>query len=399
MFLSDVWSLFNGLKYALIIWPLPFLLCKGSYWGQSYSFKLTYILCFCFMLLNIITCYLYRGQSVLVSISEWTPLYLLCFYPTFVSWRQSPLFWENILITLYVVFVVIFALQYFARDKFFLFYLDNDFEGLLREDRVRLFSDGILYLGSLLCLNKYLCDGKVKYFVLFVLGALCIFIEGYRMLIVCYIPIILGMIYKLHKFNKSLVLFILVGGLAIAYIAQSSFGQDKYNQMLDRNQRDNFENGDYVRVLLVNYYYTEHFIDYLEMFLGSGMPQLVDPPSKAKSNYSKDFSEKAALYHFYPVDMGLIGLSWNAGIPFTVCFVVLMLSVLRHKLPKEYYYLWFWELYIVIVGTTNELSYYHSNVIYQAIVLAIISSIVDVQERNKEGLVLRTKKTLSNCNV
>lgn len=191
------------------------------------------------------------------------------------------------------------------------------------------------------------------------------------------------MLYKLHKSKKNLLFFIIISCGAIGYLYQTSFGQDKINQMINRNQKDNFDNGDYVRVLLVDYYYSDHFKNYLEMFLGSGMPQITLNPSTTKSQYSKECSENAILYHYYPVDMGLIGLSWNAGIPFTVSFIILMLSVIRMKIPKEYYYLCFWEIYIVLVGTTNELSYYHSNVIYQSIALTIISSFQITKGNNK----------------
>ena len=383
IFLKDIWSHFNSFKYALLMMPLPFILCKGAYWRQKYAFKKVFVCCFIFMVLNIITCYLYRNQSIFVSMGEWTTLFFICFYPTFVSWKRGTHFWEKIILLLYILFLVIFALQFLSRDKFELFYLDNSFAGFSKEDRLRLYSDGILYLGSLFSLNKYLCNGNKKFLILFFLGLLGIFIEGYRMLIICYIPILLFMLYKLHKSKKNLLFFIIISCGAIGYLYQTSFGQDKINQMINRNQKDNFDNGDYVRVLLVDYYYSDHFKNYLEMFLGSGMPQITLNPSTTKSQYSKECSENAILYHYYPVDMGLIGLSWNAGIPFTVSFIILMLSVIRMKIPKEYYYLCFWEIYIVLVGTTNELSYYHSNVIYQSIALTIISSFQITKGNNK----------------
>jgi hypothetical protein len=75
--------------------------------------------------------------------------------------------------------------------------------------------------------------------------------------------------------------------------------------------------------------------------------------------------------------MGLMGLSWNTGIPFVLCFIILLIQMAITKVPSSYYYLNSWALFLLIAGLiTHPACYYHHNVIYLSIALTILNSAV-----------------------
>ena len=129
------------------------------------------------------------------------------------------------------------------------------------------------------------------------------------------------------------------------------------------------------------------------MFLGAGQPifDYNNPKATNYSKYSTYRSELANTYHFYPVDLGLIGLSWEAGIPFTCFLVFIMLFFAFKKVDKQYYYLGLWEIMLVVIGTTHPLCYYHNNLIYTAMVFTMID-IVSKKSKNKHYTVANNGK-------
>lgn len=372
---------FNGLKYCVILTAIPFIMTKGKLFSQDIILRPFFNWYFIFAILNILTCFYFRGQSPFISYWAWIPFFFMLYYPAFLSVSLKLEDWENILFSLYQLFLVCFILQFLLRGSVQLFRLDTEFEYLERESRVRIFSDSILYFGTLYCLNKYLVKESTKMLIYFLIGTACIFLQGFRMLILGYTVISFVMFIRLYKLSFKTTFFIGVVLAFSLYGLQTRVVQDKLTEIVDRNETANFENESYVRVLLVDYYYNNHFINKLEMFLGSGMPHMSPHnPERAESEYSRQCSYNAFYYHFYPVDMGLLGLSWNAGIPFTITFILLMLLVARMKVPRDYWYVAAWEIFIVIVGLTNEISYYHSNIIYQVVALVIITKVHEEQQ-------------------
>lgn len=383
IFLLPLSWMYEGKKYIIIMTILTLFLLK---WRQSHDdilFKKNIVYYLGFAVLNIITCYVFRDQPIWVSYWMWLPFFFILYYPILLKWNKSVLHWESVLVCLYIICCICLLSQYIFIDTQ-LFVLDTDFERLEYETRIRLYSDSIVYLGSLLCLNKYLVKKKSIFLFYWGLGVICIFIQGFRMLILCYCIIAIIMYARISKIQVKSIMSFAVIVLFVGFLMNSGRGQEKIEEMTERNETANFDNDDYVRVLLVDYYYKEHFINKLEMVLGSGFPHIVaKDPNTAESQYSKECSQRADMYHFYPFDMGLIGLSWDAGIPFTICFVVLLISIARTRVPsKEYLYIGAWELFIVMVGLTNEISYYHANIIYQAPVLVILTQLLNENGHN-----------------
>lgn len=376
--LSPFISWFNGIKYCIIMTLLPFLFIRRRLSTPSLLFKKNIYVYVLLAVTNIITCYLFRGQPIWVSYWMWLPFFFIIYYPVFLSWKKPVEYWETILLLVFLYFLICYILQFLFIEKQ-LFVLDTDFERLEYETRIRLYSDSILYLGTFFCFNKFSTTKKGGYLLLFLIGSVCVFLQGFRMLILCYIIVLSLMTAKLFKFSLRFVIVFILLFSTLFYGFNTKVIQEKIEEISNRQETATFDNDNYVRVLLVNYYYNEHFLNNTEMILGSGIPHLVaKDPQKAESEYSRQCSERGDMFHYYPYDMGLLGLSWNAGIPFVICFIVLLLRIFRLKLPNAYLYIGSWELFILIVGLTNEISFNHANILYQAIVLTIATQIIRV---------------------
>ena len=263
-----------------------------------------------------------------------------------------------------------------------LFGMTSSNEKFEEELRVRVFADGILTLGNFYCLNKvFVCRRKTKYIFLYVLSLFLIFLTGFRAILLACIIVLLFMLYKFKLLKIKVFLIGSISFILLSFVAlQTSIVQDRIQEVVERNEHDNFENDDYIRVLLLSYYYSEYFKSKIEFFFGSGMveritfdnSQSMAESSAYKSEYSKDVSSMSVNYHFFPKDMGLIGLSWEAGIPAVLSLLYIVVLLVITKTDKEYYYISAWGIYHILISPINPRLWDYHNMIYFTIVLVIL---------------------------
>ena len=396
VFLRPIWAIFpeHYLIEVLFYLIIPIIYCglRGiNIFSKELLFPIVLKLYFFLIIVNIISCYIFRGQSVLVSIYGWGTFFLILYYPIFRSFNFNSRFWEKTLLWLYCIFLIGYFCQYFFRlSGVQLFTLDTSMEILEESSIVRMFADGILSLGVFYCLNKWVTKHSKKCKYLFFIGMIAELLLTTR---VRYVALPIACIFFLYKHNGwsfktigSLVLsFVLVFGLL-----QTDIAQDRINYIIEKSETQSFDNESYVRVLLIDYFQKEHFKTPVEHFLGSGMPKMnASTASHALSDYSKVMSALFVDRDFYCFDMGYIGLTWLAGIPFTLIFLFLQICVFRRKVPKEYYYLSVWELYLLISGWFNEEVFGFTNMICQVLALTILSTVI------KENSVINKQKQVT----
>jgi hypothetical protein len=186
---------------------------------------------------------------------------------------------------------------------------------------------------------------------------------------------------------KNFIFSLLCVLLTLGIFFSSDTVQNRLNEIVERNESANFQNDNYVRVLLVNYYYSEYFKNNYEMIMGSGMVRRVYDNSevtktfkgKYPSEYSKQVSFYSDRYHYFPVDMGLIGLSWEAGIPAVVVLYLLCFLLLIPAQKDNYTYIRGWGLFLILTSITVPFYYYHKNMIYTVIVLVIFMKLKEIE--------------------
>lgn len=396
IFLRPIWALFpeHYIVEVLFYLIIPLILMpKTKSLYRELLFPNVLKLYFLLIFVNIVTCYIYREQSPLVSIYGWGTFFLILYYPVFVSHNYSSRFWEKVLLSLYIIYLICYFCQYFLRlGGIQLFALDTTMEQLVISSIVRLFADGILSLGVFYCLNKWLTKRGGMYKYLFFIGMMAEILLTTR---VRYVVLPIASFYMLHKIYgfsaKTLWSIILFIGLVVGLL-QTKIAQDRINYVIEKSATQNFGNESYVRVRLLDYFQNQHFKSPTERVLGSGMPKLKaadNSASHALSDYSRKMSLMFVNEDFYCYDMGYLGLTWLGGIPFTIVLIILQFCVFWKKVPKEYLYLGSWELYLLFSGWFNEEVFGFTNMICQVLALTILTSVV------KENLYTEQRKKVA----
>lgn len=412
LFILYVVSFFHFILYPAGLWAigwkleLPFIaiqifLLVSTHIYKKILFRKLFKWYFILIVINMFTCLFFRKQGLLVSLYAWTPLLLIFYYPFFKYLRISTRGWEKVLFSLFIIILIGYTLQNIFLNTP-LFVLNSTEEQLENETRVRIWSNNILTLGGFYCFNKYLC-GKKLYLILFLWTAILIFLQGARTGIAGFALVSVIMYFKIRGLSWKVIPAAGLAAILLFFFARQQVFQNKVDEIVTRNETANMANDTYPRVTCFNYYMNEHFKSNLEYFWGSGKTVLIEgdtPLSKAPSEYSKLVSTNAALYHWYTADLGLLGLSWEAGIPFIVIFYLLFIAIIRKKVPQEYYYIGMWELFLLIVSTLlSESIYCQCNMVFHALALVILDRVAISGTQKFTKTVLRTTNNNENSNI
>lgn len=356
---------------------------KSNYYEKKYSYIMA--LFAIAIALNCWSCLYYRNQSVFETFTCWAPLLIFYLYYPLSKMRLSSSDVEKILYLLFICATMAHLVQTIFPNHA-IFEVETSEEKFENDLRVRLFSDAVLFLGNIYCFNKLLVSKGIQLKLLFVyvLSFVMIFLMGFRMLIFVTIVVSIYIYIRIHK--ADLVRFLMIGSfLVVLFIGLMSVPlvQERVSEIIERNETDNFKNDDYVRVVLFNYYYSDYFKDYTEMVLGSGMVRRIVEDNKTPfpSQYSKEVSYNSEQYHFYPVDMGMIGLSWEAGIPAFILMNIICIYLLFSKLDKRYMYINGWGLFLLLIQITSPFYYYHHNLIYTVLIWLLLVKIKEKENR------------------
>lgn len=338
--------------------------------------------------INILSCFLIRGQSVLISLQAWLPLLVILFYVTIKSWNYSVKELEKSLFVVYIIVLISYITQYllYVTNGTFIFFTENSEYSYEYHVRVRLFSDAILFLGMLFSLNKFLLLKQPKMLILYLLGVVMIFMQGYLTLFVGTVIASIFMLYKVLSVSKRIIYQLCLFAIVFFSFSQIPAIQEKWDETIERHEIDNFDNEDYARVLDYGYFLSDsHYETPIEYVTGTGLPifrfindngiKYIDNKS-VKSDYSNYMGNLAADSHMFTVDMGLVGLAVVAGIPFTLMLLILLiLLVLRSS--SNYCYLGGYSIICLSGFFTNGLIYKGHSMIFFALVLVLFTTSLD----------------------
>ena len=351
-----------------------------SWYKRKFDFAMIFLAIS--VVINCVSCLYFRKQSIFETLVNWAPILLLYLYYPLSCINLKVKDWEKILFYLFLINLFLHIGLSLINKPYLLFGLDVSDQRYDNDGRLRLFSDGILFLGSIFTLNKCLIskNRRIHYLVLYLLSLLAILLMGFRTAIFAIVLVSLFVLF----INKSLTIrsaavILLASTLLAGIFYKSNTVQKRISEITERNRNANFENDDYVRVLIFNFYYTEYFKSKYEMIFGSGMVRRVYDNNeitktfnaKYPSDYSRQVSFYSDNYHFFPVDLGLIGLSWEAGIPAVVVLYFFCLILLLSPQKNDYNYIRGWGLFLILTSYTLPFYYYHHNLIYMVIVFVI----------------------------
>lgn len=331
----------------------------------SSFFRWQVILLIILCVISAFTCNYFRHQTVLQTFVQSSHYIMLFCYFFFVSKNIQVWQLEKLIYNLSIIFIVCYLLQYFLYPYGVVLFPDAETQ-YSDEVRIRLNGQNICSLGFLFAINKFLLKGERKYLFLALFSFFTMFLWGFRTITFSCVLFAFLLFYKIRGGGYIIKILPILLLLSILLL-QIPLISEKVSFLLERQKEgQTFANDDYIRVILINYFYEDHFLSNWEMFLGSGIP--ADSPY---GSYMSNLGERGLHWN----DMGLLGLSWILGIPATLTMIWYALKAGFTKMPKEYIYLPLWFLFLLLIGFTTAEFIRIGNFVPQAIVLALIAKI------------------------
>ena len=301
------------------------------------------------MILSMFSCLLFHGQSLFNSLPGYVTYGAIVIYFVLFKIRLSPNVVERLIFWMFIIFCVCYIYQVIVFPKpVFILSGDNFNEGLdILLRRIRMPGMSLVGIGLFYSLNKLLL-GNYKYLAFVVLAAVVMMLFGFRTLLFFSILFSIWMIVKINGFSYRLIVGIIVLLIIIWGFSLTTFGQETFAAMLERQENDqNFGNKDYIRYTTLIYYYSQHFSNFIEFLLGSGIPNRL-----IISNYGRYYDNLESFgIHYY--DWGILGMSWMMGLMSLIAMVWYSVKAFFTKVPRNKLYLTLWFGYLLACGFTS----------------------------------------------
>lgn len=353
----------------LLLALLPFVILEIN---EKSIFKIYIFAILLGIILNIISCYFYSGQSLIESFKASVIFFYIMFYFMLRRIKPSLIQMENALLVLVVILCICYIVQ-------FLIYPVVIFSGAKDEYtddiRIRLVAQGFSSIGYFWGLNNFLLGkGKIINILLALLCLTVIFLMGFRTMLAGIVFFSIVLVIRIYGFSwKNLTISLLAIGIFIALIQIPVFA-DKINYMLERQETQNFNNSDYIRISEFQYFTQNHFQNTLEYILGSGMPF----EETSYGNKMTNLEDRGIYYD----DWGLLGLSWLLGVIPVLLMIFYSIKAFILKVNKEHYYIGIWFLYLVFTSFTTAEFYREGNFVVQAIALYMVEQVQVFHRQN-----------------
>lgn len=337
-----------------------------------------------FLICSAISCLYFEKQSLLLSFTNLDFVTFFSFFSYFfmIKKRKVPFTVSNIewcITRLYFVIFFLFLIQYALLPNKIL-NLATFIEG---EKRFTIFGQIVTLVAYFYFLNKYIIQRKNKYLLYLLPELLIVFMQGFRSYIVVIIFVSILFVVKVGGFKKTISI-ILIAPIMAFFIIQIPIVNNAISNMLDRQVDANFSNEDYIRVRQFEYFTTEHFKSPIEYVFGSGF-------SNPRSEYGKKMLFLKGMVDENktgPIggwrDWGLVGLSWTIGIPCLLCILFCLFKILRSKLPKEYLYLKYFYIFILLTSLTSVEFYRWGSVFIHGVLFYQFELILNRQKLNEK---------------
>lgn len=337
------------------------------------------------LIVNIIACYINRGQTILQSLRESELLYYGYFMFFFVLClsKISVKSCEKIIRICFFIACIVYLSEYFI---FFPKPIINMLYFEEGEHRMRIVGQMVIFIGYFYYLNRFLTS-KNKFNVeniagLF-LGFIVILTLGFRSSLIASVLVSFLLVMRQRGKNViSVVPYIIALAVVFLIVFNTDYGQETLLNMITRQQEgQTFDNEDYARVLEWNYFVNNHFVSVGDYIFGSGIP-----------NYDSSYGQQ--IYNLFDFnkfgeptssiaqwrDWGIVGFSWILGIPAALVLVFFDLYMIFKKTPKEYYYISATYLFLLLIFVTTMEFYRQGSFAFHGLMLYILSKVAISKE-------------------
>ena len=341
------------------------------------------------VILSIISCLIYRKQSVIQSIWALHNTWTLALFFFFASKKVTA---KDIVWTIKVLgygILILYILQYFLFINGI--YLRNYSESIIRKGasvRFRMPATAAIFLIYFDVLYHFL--RKFSYIRLLTLAAIivAVLLMGFRTITAGIALATVIMLFFSGLPMRKVIPWVIVISLAGLLVTTNEFVMSRIDNMMQRNESQNLENENYIRVICYDYFTNQHFTNDMERFLGSGEFNR----SSAYGKYMTSLMDDKKLFYN---DWGIIGLSWLLGITTVVGILLYVIKLARVNVGMPYINIWI--VFLLLISVLTGEFYRAGNYLIQALILAYVAKI-DTGKRYVLSLKRKEKKKLKYQN-
>jgi len=352
----------SGIVKTVLLLTLFYTVKKGYKKGNVFATPLKCLFFFCFV--NMLSCYYFRGQTPLhfligKDFTNMLPVFIVFAIPAFKLSDEKV---EKTLIALCSFFVCCYLLQYLVYPVSIFV---NANEGAIASNaRPRIPGQALLSLAFFYHLGKTCDKWRWNHVGIMFLSLLCLLILGFRSQLAVLVIVTGIYIIKRNRLSGKLAVYIIMGLSGLFVMSQTPIAQNKIKQIMDRNETQNFDNDDYVRIRTYNYYTQIAPYNQFERIMGIGLPN----PNCKYGRVIQELKE----HHIVWADWGLLGMAWVLGYPGTLCIIWYALLAFGLNVDKRYYYLKYWFLFMVLCSVFTREIYRDGAFAIQGIALYLI---------------------------
>lgn len=321
------------------------------------------------IVLNIVSCYYFRGQDVISSVKALANYFYILSYFLFLKINPSLQSVNKAILWLIIIFDVLYILQFILLQVGIIFLpLDSEiYKDAGTGARFRMVASGLVSLGLFYGCNRFLLRKDKISLILCILSFIVILLMAFRTMLFFSIVFIVILVIRVHGLNeRSIRLFIFATVIFLLLLCVPVISE-KLNYMLEKQfgqEAQTLSNSNYIRNVTLLYYIKSHFKSAAEFIFGSGLPFVEHP------YYSK--MTALNLKGIFFQDWGLIGLSWMIGIIPVICMIWYSIKAARLKVSPRYYYIGIWFVYLVVSSITTSEFYRFGNFVIQALCLYMV---------------------------
>lgn len=155
------------------------------------------------------------------------------------------------------------------------------------------------------------------------------------------------------------------------------FVHEKFLSMKERNEQQNFDNDDYVRLDTYAYYNNIFLRNTYEHIFGRGLAGIDGTYTK----YVSSIKEQGYIW----ADWGLIGLTWLLGIPAVLCMLWYSIIPIFKIRRKDCIYISVWFLFLFFSSTFNREFFRQGIFVIQAFALFYLDR-MNLETRTRQNM-------------
>lgn len=354
-----------GIGLIMMVIFLQFTYNQGK--NFNYSFKWEILFIFTGLGLSMLTAYAGHGQGFSTTLIVQRFMYFYFFYFALHLIRISDSDLEKIMITIAIVYVVFYLIQFIS-------YPNKIFDVRISVDRgtLRIFLPGLSYvfLAYFYILNLQFTRFSIgKLLLLFLFLSIFVLLGTRQIIFSIFLLTIINVLLSKRVKSKTLILIlVLLGIIPVVFMFQ-----DIFLNLLAVSQFQSQGIEDDIRVRAAGFFLFELFPNQVSYMTGNGV-------SSNNTNYGQTIQMYKDVLGFYQSDVGLIGDYSKFGVFFVIGVISIIIRVLAGKLSEQFAYIKYFYILILLTLFTGAGLFGESDSI---VAICFTLYIIDIDKYNR----------------